>query len=1318
MDGFFPDGSVVIYSLPPKVGDTLTATVEPDDAVVSYQWYADGEEIEDATDDELLITPDMVGSKISVAVMDADGNSDLSDETEEVYAYTFEIEDAKASKVNEITVTFANPVEAENVTFAVTKGSETVPIEKVEATDWSIDEDEVKLKTSANMAKGTYTVTATDSVTSDTDSYSFEVTKQAVEGIVILNTKALTNRSDNAAQNHMEAYAYYDVLDQYGQSIRSSASIQWSGSCKIKADKATGKLTLTKGDGKAWVYNEQIFITGVYTKTGVAKSETLTVDTEQSLNSIEMVGFLKKGTSDIIQDLPADFKTQEYYLLFHALDQNDCPLEADEVTKNDVTFVSNDILVVKELTGFEDNGLTVKGTEYNAVFVEPGIRVADGGEVTVTAIANKTGNKTELNFMVGEDPVVDSFKILPYDGVIADGDKDVPIPFEAKTVDDKPITNFRALAKQKIFNTLSFNTSEGTLKLAETDTGAAKLTWTDNEKYYADTITVGANTIVNKPWSYGETTDDIDRPVSLTVVIVGGEPTNEMIYVSDKRRPNAIAEVKLDDVYVEGASIALKITGNKKTDTFKYYDQYGKQIGTDWGADNGFFKAAQDGDLRGTDFAEYKFGVRIEYAGTGYIAYNPDGTTIADGTVSADRKKAVIQFGDTAAYATTTNIQSAATGEGFKFEIAKFKDTDGGEPEVAVNDTDDWESVSPSKFKGITVVDITQVKNFKIGDLNLFYTGALDITGPGIINSTNAGGFLTKLKDTTQNYYATGAGIPTSHQQEIKVSGTYNGLSVNIPNDYFEIETTRGTLVDSNADDKLDVIGQNKIAYSELYDKTTPNGTAKQSGDEIKATINNIYAGEGFWKYDTTTKSLYVDEVDYATASATLDADDLKAAQIAAWNAEYTEGVVPDTIITSANLTAQLGDEKYKDQDAYVEADRAAYKAAKDAETAATTAKTNADNEVTTAKGEMALAKAALEATVTSATSKTELITEANKITVATVKADKTAGTQKIATVAQDDTKDGTDAAVIEVTTALDSDIATAVNDAVTATQAGSDVPDLITAANAEKVYEYLIAAKSLAQAKVNAAKAAAALTAATGTASQETAIADKRAKANPAKAGTGRVGAEELLKASEFETGRQKALALEADFARANGENYAAHIAGTTVKYDAGMYDSTKKEIKFSDQAPYAADITGLAESYTFNPTNTEIANDKFVDAAQSKKVYLKDAGDLTVVDQYGVAMANQVLEYTISNAVESKSGYAENNFKVSDNGTAKASITGAELGDTFDLVVSVKGSTLKKTTKVTVGADTDASIINGDNLYRDVLMDTLEAQRLAGLQ
>ena len=1267
----------------------------------------------------------MIGSALKVVATAENGNKFESAATAKVGVYSFDITSAKATKVNEITVTFADAVEAKNVTFVVKKGETTVATEAVKATDWS-DKDVVAIKTTANMTDGTYTVTATDSETKATDSADFEVTKQHVEEIVILNETALTNRSTELDKAHKEAYAYYDVLDQYGQSMRASTSIQWSGSAKITADKANGKLTMKKNSDEAWVFNDKIYITGVYVKAGVSKSATLTVGTEQSLNSIEMKGFLKKGTSDIIQDLPADFKTGAYYLLFHSLDQNGCPLKAGEVGKEDVTFVPDNVLVVKELTEFPKNVITVEGTEYDAVFVEPGINVAKGGNVTVTAIANKTGEKTNLNFMVGDDRVVVSFKLGAPTGIVADGDQNVPIPFEA--TDDKggKLTNFRALAKQEIFNTLSFNTSEGTLRLAEQNDGTAKLTWSDSDAYSIGTFDKDGK--FSSPWANANTTDGIDRPISLSVVVVGGEPNNEMLYVQDKRRPNAISDVHMNEVYVEGAEIEFNLTADKDTDDFKFIDQYETVIGTDWGDDNGFFEAAANKELKGIDFADYHFGIRIENTGTGYVVLDGNNTYAY---TTADTKKAIIEFGGVASYDTTTNIKSAAVGEGFKFEIVKFKENAGDEA-VIYNPTD-WEAVSPTKFKGLAVVDITQVKNFQVGDLNKFYTGKLSITGDKII----AKNMLPNLKD--ENYAATASSAAVQgqrgiyseddgYQQEVKVTGTYNGKPVSIPGNYFTIATTKKSLKDTNNDDKFDKI--DTIYLSNLYDKTTANGVAKDGEDEVVATISKIYDNYGFWTW-TEKDGLHTDANTNAT-EANIALDKGKTTEMAA--AANAAGLPEGVTVTKDTVAGWTTNEapKYNAAKTDVENKQTAYEGTQTA--------------VDTAASNIAFVGLTDDQLNEVAFMKTQVKADTNPTAVPTLPwAYCTAGTDE-RTLAEDavkahinvlKTKAAVDALNLPGTALaeLNETVAKVETGEITATP--GDYKDATLKAQKATVNAYIGALLVEIEADddldgLTYSEWAALRTYRDTLKKDSTTVAATDAPIVAMKLDT-KENAQavvylnawiDMLKAEDDLENAQEALQIaEAAVAAKNMsdtiDGYKATNAAGTLAHG-GVYDTAKAPIKYSDQKPYAEKIEGLKETYIFKPIGTNIYS--FDDTTNSTKAYLKTfGGDLKVVDQYGVEMKDAVLEYTVSNATENKDGYAENNFKVSRNGGAAPTIKGAELGDTFDLVVSVKGSTLKKTAKVTVGADEMASIENNINNYtlKTVgLKAILEEQRKAGLQ
>ena len=85
-----------------------------------------------------------------------------------------------------------------------------------------------------------------------------------------------------------------------------------------------------------------------------------------------------------------------------------------------------------------------------------------------------------------------------------------------------------------------------------------------------------------------------------------------------------------------------------------------------------------------------------------------------------------------------------------------------------------------------------------------------------------------------------------------------------------------------------------------------------------------------------------------------------------------------------------------------------------------------------------------------------------------------------------------------------------------------------------------------------------------------------------------------------------------------------------------------------------------------------------------------------------------------------------AENNFKVAGNATSTATVNGAERGDTFVLTITATDANSNYVTKnvtVTVGADTNAKIVNSTNVYVNTLIGNgndgaLENQRVNGLQ
>ena len=777
------------------------------------------------------------------------------------------ISSVTATKVNELTVTFANAVGSPSaITFAVKKGNSAV---ETASTTWSDDKTSVVIRTVAKMTKGTYTVTAKDGETETTG--SAEVVAQYVASIEILNNVALTGThkfsTTGGAIEGGECYVYYDVLDQYGESLRSSTSIEWSTSTAKPTDKRTeGKLILTRSDQKAFTYGEQIYVTGVYGKTGVSVTKTLTIGAKQSLDTVEVVGFAKKGTNTLLTSLPAGFKTGAYYMLFSVKDQNGnaMSVENDYLASGDtqVTFVSDNVLVVKEIKDGETI-VNIDGTDYKAVLVTPGQNVDKGGEVTITAIANKTGKKTECKLVVGNAQILKSFTMSAPDGVVADGET-VEIPFVALDQDGKDITAFTTLASQTDFSNLTLNSSEGALYLEEQNDGTAKLKYADSKS----------------DWS-NDSADGIDRPISLTSVVVGGDTSNLMIYVSDKARPDAIKDVDMSSVLVEGGSIKYTLSD------FTFLDQYGREIkGFDrddsndrfananrgYVKDNGFFKAAASGNIiGGTDYSGYSFGVKVEYKGAAkYLDTkdNPNADLNATDTYAVIKDESGVATGKT--LVTSSGAVTASTdNQTVKFTIVKQKTT-GTDPQL--------EEVSTAKTKSFKIVNINKVSSFEIKDLKKQFVST------EVSNSANLFIHNGPLTNAMFNAAVTPSAIAidTAHTQTVKVVGKFNGESVEIPHNYYTIEGSKlGSAKDANGEiiasdntedgHKLTAVATNadKFAYKDLYDANSSNGTRKDTTDTIKATI---YDRSGANVIDVAKKTLTISDAN--PAATTIKAGD------------------------------------------------------------------------------------------------------------------------------------------------------------------------------------------------------------------------------------------------------------------------------------------------------------------------------------------------------------------------------------------------------------------------------------------------------------
>ena len=96
--------AVSIENTEPKVGDTLTAIVTPDDAVVTYSWTAGDTVV--GTEENLEVTADMLGKKIKVKVTALNSDTATSPETAAVEYEVPKILTAVRKAANSFTLNF------------------------------------------------------------------------------------------------------------------------------------------------------------------------------------------------------------------------------------------------------------------------------------------------------------------------------------------------------------------------------------------------------------------------------------------------------------------------------------------------------------------------------------------------------------------------------------------------------------------------------------------------------------------------------------------------------------------------------------------------------------------------------------------------------------------------------------------------------------------------------------------------------------------------------------------------------------------------------------------------------------------------------------------------------------------------------------------------------------------------------------------------------------------------------------------------------------------------------------------------------------
>ena len=540
----------------------------------------------------------------------------------------------KAVGAKKLRVEFDSAVpEASKATLSIKKGKSDVKGTPI----WTDGDKAVTYVTEGFLQQGKYTASVNGGEGKEVD-----VQAEEVKEIVIKNKdNILTGTSSSSKQegrSNDEAYIYYDVKNQYDESIRERTTINWSiTSCDAKRDNKSLGLVVAhrKNDREIFTYGSKLDVTAVCIKDGQTKTghEVVTIGQIQAIDKVQSKGFVKRAAKgrkldwekdkrDLSREkVPADFPKKTWALMYEAYDQNGDILEPakDNLTSATegakLTFVSgtptcimNDFAdgEIYAIMEKQDDGTTVE-KEYSSVTIEPGAYIDRESKVKLSAISTRTGYSSDKEFDIGYTPVLKSFKMEIPSFVVADGDTDVNIPFTAEDMNGEPVTSYKTIARSS--NTLNLTASEGTLTLKEDKDGKAVLSWNDAPKYCQDT---DGDNVFNPYDMYKNNgimiNDGIDRTISLTAVVTGetGNTQNSnttRLPVSDMRRPASIEDVRFgrdgNDMVIAGVDQKVNVATG-----IIYTDQYGIQLSE--ARSNKFWEAAKDGNIRG-----YNYSIRV-----------------------------------------------------------------------------------------------------------------------------------------------------------------------------------------------------------------------------------------------------------------------------------------------------------------------------------------------------------------------------------------------------------------------------------------------------------------------------------------------------------------------------------------------------------------------------------------------------------------------------------------------------------------------------------------------------------------------------------
>ena len=327
--------------------------------------------------------------------------------------------------------------------------------------------------------------------------------------------------------------------------------------------------------------------------------------------------------------------------------------------------------------------------------------------------------------------------------------------------------------------TLSCGT--GTLTVKEENDGTAGIYWSD----------------VASAWNNTENADEIDRTIPLTTIVVGGESNNYLLSVSDRRRPVAIKAIKS----INGGANAIVANGTAtvrfdNNDDVDYIDQYGETMSATTAKD--FFDFAGTTKFgKGAD--KYAYGVKADFTTTNHLGASD----------------AVLKTGSYNLTLTAGNV-AAVMNDTVKFSIAQAD---------AVGDVvADWDVAGKVLSLSVATVPVDRLSNLSIPSLSKQHV-VTDLTV--YANGSAAGKSATNANDALTGTL----NVPTAG--EVKVTGTYDGKTLDVPEPYLVRSTANFTYSGKN----IATVSGGALKIKDLYDVNSAQLTRKDGALDAEITV-------------------------------------------------------------------------------------------------------------------------------------------------------------------------------------------------------------------------------------------------------------------------------------------------------------------------------------------------------------------------------------------------------------------------------------------------------------------------------------------------